>query len=129
MVAGATVVCGVIGGPADVDFLWRAAFNPVFAEGVVRTGADGTGAFSFTVPVEAAGSPVSVELVAWTAPVVVGMAEAALSGGPIPAAIPAGVGPFGTTVPGGLVALLLVVGWARRHLMQARSVPLSPRPR
>jgi hypothetical protein len=108
MVAGATVSCVVVDGPADVGFVWRAAYNPVFAEGVVRTGADGTGAFAFTMPAAAVGRPVSVELVAWTAPVVVGTAQA---GGPVPVRIPAGGGP----PPFALMLLLGAVGIVARR--------------
>ena len=84
---GATITCTVSGGPPDFDIQWRAAHNPVFSEGVVRTGADGTGTFGFVVPAAALGASVTVELVAWTAPQAIGVA-----GGPVPASVPAGEG-------------------------------------
>lgn len=102
IVAGETVTCAVSDGPLEFDFVWRAAYNPKFAEGVVRTGADGTGTFSFRVPPAAAGSPVTVELVDWLAPVSLGRA-----GGPVPTSVPSGEGPVTKL---SLVLLLLVGG-------------------
>ena len=88
LVAGAAASCTVTGANPDIDFLWRAAHNPTFAEGVVRTDADGTGTLAFTIPAAAAGDTVTVELVAWTAPIPVGVAN-----GPVPNAVAAGAGP------------------------------------
>ena len=85
---GGTVTCTVSAGPADTDFVWRAAHNPAFAEGVVRTDADGAGTFTFIVPSAALGDTVTVELVAWTAPIPIGVVGA----GPRPSSIPAGEG-------------------------------------
>jgi len=108
---GRAVTCSVRGGDAGIDILWRAAYNPVFAEGVVRLGADGQGSFAFTVPAAAVGSPVSVELVGWLSPVTVGVA-----GGPVPSTVPAGDG--GPFVP---VLLLLALGAAGTVLRHRRA--------
>jgi hypothetical protein len=104
--AGAVADCRLTGGAPDVEILWRAAYNPTFAEGVVRTGTDGAGALSFTVPAAALGSVVTVEPVAWTAPIVVGTVE----GGPVPTGIPAGTA--SAVVPGlapGVVPAVVLV--------------------
>jgi len=85
---GSDVTCTVVGGPAGGDILWRAAYNPTFAEAGVAIGADGTGTFTFSIPAAALGQPLSVELVDWAAPVMLGMVE-----GPVPASVPAGEGP------------------------------------
>jgi len=87
LAVGTPHTCTVSGADPGIDILWRAAYNPTFTEGVVRTGADGTGTLILIVPAAAAGSPVTVELVAWTTPILVGTA-----GGPIPTAINAGGG-------------------------------------
>jgi hypothetical protein len=100
---GTPITCTVTGGDPDIDILWRAAYNPTFAEGVVRTGADGTGTLVLTVPAAATGSPVTVELVAWTAPILVGTA-----GGPIPTAVNAGGGSTANVWPLVLGASMLV---------------------
>jgi hypothetical protein len=112
---GARVTCTVSGGPADSDIVWRAAYNPTFAEGVMRTGADGTGTFSFVMPRGALGQAVSVELVGWSAPLAVGVA-----GGPIPGTVPAGEGerPLGV----GLVVLLAGAAVASRGHVGRRQV-------
>lgn len=86
--AGGTVTCTLSDAPGDTDFLWRAAYNPTFAEGVVRSGADGTGTFTFVVPRAALGATVTVELVAWTGPIPIGVA-----GSPLPRSVAAGGGP------------------------------------
>lgn len=86
--AGQSLTCTVTGAPPDIELLWRAAYNPTFAEGVVRTTADGTGTFAFTVPGAAVGSTITVELVAWTGPIPIGVAS-----GPTPNAVEAGEGP------------------------------------
>jgi hypothetical protein len=116
LTVGATVTCTVSGGPADTDIQWRAAYNPIFAEGVVRTAADGTGSFSFVVPAGALGAPVTVELVDWSAPLAVGVA-----GGPVPGTVPAGDGglPVGRGVP---VLLALAAALAGAALGRSRSV-------
>ena len=134
--AGATIACTVSGAPADFDFLWRAAHNPVFAEGVLTTGADGTGTIAFTVPADAAGDPLTVELVAWTGPVVVGTiaeasgAAAGTAGGPVPTRVDAGRGPTAGGSPTvatfavallTLLTLLTAAGMPRRRL--ARTTP------
>jgi len=98
---GAQVTCTVDGGPADFEVLWRAAYNPTFGEGVVKLGSDGSGTFAFLVPAAALGQPVSVNLVDWTAPLALGVAQ-----GPVPTSIPAGRGP---TPHLRLVALLVAL--------------------
>jgi hypothetical protein len=106
---GTEVTCTVTGGDPGSEILWRAAINPVIAEAGVTLDADGTGTFAFTVPSSALGAALTVELVAWTAPVALGVVDA---GGLVPTRVPAGEGPR----PGGealalvgLLAVLLVV--------------------
>ena len=65
----------------------------------MRLGSDGTGTFSFVVPVTALGQALTVELVEWTQPMTLGVV-----GGPVPASVPAGEGP----VPFGAVLLALL---------------------
>ncbi len=88
-VAGASVTCTVTGGEPWIEILWRAAYNPVFAEAGVTLDGSGTGEFSFTVPAAALGQSVTVELVEWLAPVSLGVA-----GGPVPTSVPSGRGPL-----------------------------------
>jgi hypothetical protein len=85
---GAAITCTVTGGDPGIDILWRAAYNPVFAEAGVTLGADGTGEFSFVVPAAALGEELTVELVEWLAPLSLGVV-----GGPVPGSVPAGEGP------------------------------------
>ena len=107
-VAGASVTCTVTGGNANIDILWRAAYNPVFAEVGVTLDASGTGTFSFTVPAAALGEELTVELVDWTAPVSLGTV-----GGPVPSSVPSGEGP----VPAWslVLAVLTTLGVLRRR--------------
>ena len=113
--AGATLTCTISGAPAAFDLLWRAAHNPVFAEGVLTTGTDGTGMIAFTVPDGAAGDVLTVELVAWTGPVAMGtiadarVAGSDAAGGPIPTRIDAGLGPGLGATHGLLAGALLAV--------------------
>jgi hypothetical protein len=105
---GETITCSVSRGPADVDVRWRAAYNPVFAEGVMRLGADGTGSVSFVVPRAAIGAEVTLEFMAWTSPLVIGVA-----GSEVPTSVPAGEGPV---LPAGtafalLLGLVVLVGF------------------
>ena len=110
---GATVTCTITGGDPGIDILWRAAYNPVFAEAGVTLAADGTGTFSFFVPAGAVGSELTVELVEWTAPVSLGVV-----GGPVPSSVPSGEGPS-TVVP--------IPAWAFVLLVLAGSVALRRR--
>ena len=105
---GTPITCTLTGGDPDIDILWRAASNPTFAEGVVRTGTDGTGTIAFTIPPAAAGSPITVELVAWTAPLPVGTAAGTAAGGPVPSVIPAGGGPSERHAPVTVLVALLI---------------------
>jgi hypothetical protein len=110
MRVGSQVTCTVTGGARDVTILWRAAYNPDFAGEGVTLDANGSGTFVFTVPRAALGSRLTVELVAWTAPLDLGIVE-----GPAPASVPAGGGPLPSrtaTVLGllGLMALLTLHG-------------------
>jgi hypothetical protein len=84
---------------------------------VVRTGADGTGTLVLTVPAAATGSPVTVELVAWTAPILVGTAS-----GPIPTAVNAGGGSTAN-------AWLLVLGASMLVAVATAANPVAPRRR
>ena len=95
--AGEVVTCEVSGGHPDSEILWRAAHNPTIAEAGVMIGPDGSGTFSFRVPVAALGDELRVELVDWAAPVSLGAVVAA-----VPTAVPAGEGP---AVPGWLVVV------------------------
>jgi hypothetical protein len=117
---GATVTCTVANGPVGAEIVWQAAFNPVFASGVMTVDGSGVGSFSFTVPPEALGRPIGVELVGYIAPQVVGTTAPGTSG-LIPTRIPAGEGPV-PRVPGGVITiaagLLLIAGETRRRLMQ-----------
>jgi hypothetical protein len=112
-VVGSEVACTITGGDPDIEILWRAAYNPVFASEGVKLDADGIGTFGFTVPAAALGQVVTVELVDWLAPVSLGVA-----GGSVPASIPAGEGPvpvwplFVVALAGGLTLRgLLRSGW------------------
>jgi len=110
---GATVTCAVTGGDPGIDILWRASYNPVFAEAGVTLDADGNGSFSFVVPAAARGQEVMVELVEWTAPVSLGVAGV---GSLVPTSVPAGEG---RGVPAGALAVFagvaLVAGVALRR--------------
>ena len=105
---GATITCTVTGGNANIDILWRAAYNPVIAETGVTLDASGWGTFSFTVPAAALGEELTVELVEWTAPVSLGTV-----GGPVPTSVPSGEGP----VPAWslVLAVLIALGLLRRR--------------
>ncbi len=85
--AGEQLDCTLHGAPADLEFLWRASINPPVAEGVITTGADGTGEFSIAVPADAAGATLSIEIVDWTGPIALGIVQ-----GPVPTSVPAGLG-------------------------------------
>jgi hypothetical protein len=111
--AGATVTCSVTGGDPGIDILWRASYNPVFAEAGVTLGADGSGTFSFAVPAAALGQEVMVELVDWTAPMSLGVADGASL---VPTSVPAGEGPGAPAGPlAATVALALVAGMVVRR--------------
>ena len=77
-------------------------------------GSDGTGTFSFVVPAAVLGQALTVELVAWTQPMTLGVV-----GGPVPASVPAGEGgvPFGAVLLGLLGAAGVLV--AGRRLVTA----------
>lgn len=114
------ITCTLTGADADIDILWRAAYNPTFAEGVVRTGTDGTGTLTLALPTAAAGSPITVELVAWTTPIPVGTAAGSAAGGPVPTGIPAGI-PAGDaptfSMPLGLLTVLAAAVLATAALL------------
>ena len=98
---GGEVVCEVLGDVAGIDILWRAAYNPVFAEAGVTLDTSGSGDFAFVVPAEAVGQELTVELVNWLAPVSLGVV-----GGPVPSLVPSGEGP----VPVWPLVLLALAG-------------------
>ncbi len=112
-VAGGMVTCTVTGGDAGIDILWRAAYNPVFAETGVTLDASGAGTFSFVVPAAALGEVLTVELVGWTAPMSLGV-----SSGPVPTSVPSGGGP----VPVWPLGLLVLAG-----VLVLRSASRAPR--
>lgn len=138
--AGGTAGCTVTGAPADFDFLWRAAINPTIGEGVLTTGADGTGTLTVPLPADSAGSTLTVELVDWTGPVAVGVigdgvAGLGTGGGPVPSGVPAGGGTVvgvarasgatGITGIAGVLALVIVAQGRRTR----RGHPLTIVPR
>jgi len=102
--AGATVTCEVGRGDPNIDILWRAALADVFAEAGVTLGPDGTGTFSFVVPIDARASTYTVDLVEWLAPVELNIVAVA------PTRIPAGEGTGG--LPLGLLALSVALAGA-----------------
>jgi len=108
----ASVRCTVTGGDPGVEILWRAAYNPVFAEAGVTLDDSGTGKFSFVVPAAALGEELTVELVEWLEPVSLGVV-----GGPVPGSVPAGEGPV-PVWPIVLVALAVVALMRRRILVK-----------
>jgi len=108
LAVGATVTCTVTGGDPGIEILWRAAFNPVFAEAGVTLDARGTGAFSFVVPSAALGQEVTVELVEWLAPL-----SLEVVGGPVPTSVPSGGGPVPVL---SLIMLALAGGLGLRRM-------------
>jgi hypothetical protein len=106
--AGISVTCTVTGGDPGIDILWRAAYNPVFAEAGVTLDTSGAGEFSFVVPAAAVGQELTVELVEWLAPVSIGVV-----GGPVPSSVPSGGGPVPVWP---LVLLALAGGLALRRM-------------
>jgi hypothetical protein len=128
---GAEVTCTVTGGPVGGDILWRAAYNPVIAEGPVAIGADGRGTFTFRIPTAALGQVLTVELVEWAAPMALGTVQ-----GRIPSSIPAGGGPASGAplgAHGALALLLALVAWwtaaGRRTAAGPRPTPMGHRAR
>lgn len=121
-IAGGSLTCVVSSADPDIDILWRAADGDQTFDGVVRTGSDGTGTFSLTVPRSAFGRTLTVELVAWLAPQPVGVVRPV-----VPSRIPAGEGsarsPLG--VPLG-VALSVAFGLLSVALLRSRArAPVS----
>ena len=106
LTVGATVTCSVTGGDPNIDILWRASHDPVFAEAGVTLDESGVGEFTFVVPAAALGQELTVELVEWLSPLPLGVV-----GGPVPTSVPSGEGP---TLPGWLamVGLVALVGTA-----------------
>jgi hypothetical protein len=106
---GSEIDCTVSNGVPDIDILWEAAYNPVFATAGVMLDAAGTGTFSFVIPAAAIGREVTVELVEWLAPVSLGVV-----GGPLPTGVPAGAldGQFISDAnrPAAIVSLAALVG-------------------
>jgi MYXO-CTERM domain-containing protein len=84
----------------------------VFAEVGVTLDASGAGTFSFNVPAAALGEELTVELVAWTAPMSLGTV-----GGPMPSSVPSGEGP----VPAWslVLAVLTTFGVLRRRAFRS----------
>jgi autotransporter-associated beta strand protein len=126
---GERITCTVTGGPEDHEMLWEAAYNPVFATGPVLLGADGTGTFSFVVPSEALGLPITVTLVGWAVSTVLGIAgtvgdaDASL----VPTRIEAGGGPMPPApMPAAIMNVLL--GTMIAVLVRERRRPRSAGP-
>lgn len=117
MRAGTRVTCTVTGGDPGIDILWRASYDPTFAEAAVTLDEDGRGSFSFVVPAAAVGSEVRVELVDWTAPLSLGT----IDGPPlVPTGVPAGEGPGDPRTAWWLGAVLALglARWRARGAMQ-----------
>lgn len=93
LAVGAQVTCEVSGGPSGTELLWHAVVNPVVAGGSVLVNGTGTGAFTFVVPRAALGLPLSVELVEWREPMLLGTVTGVIPTS-IPAGVPAGDGPW-----------------------------------
>jgi hypothetical protein len=112
-VAGGSLVCRMSGGDPDVDILWRAAVGSGVIEGVVRTAGDGSGEFRVDLPRGSVGQAVSVELVAWLAPLELGVAT-----GPVPSAVPAGA----TSTPMAAYALFAALAVAGGLMLGRRTL-------
>jgi len=67
--AGQLVTCTALGGEPGVEVLWTATFPSITVTGSLVFGFDGSAAFSFIVPMTAAGASAAVELVDWLTPV------------------------------------------------------------
>lgn len=81
------VACTVSGAEPGSTILWRAAAGTPFASGPVAIDEEGIGTFAFTVPDRVEDPSLTVELVEWDAPRVVGVVA-----GAIPNSVPAGEG-------------------------------------
>ena len=103
---GEIVTCQVTGGEPNSGIVWSAAAgDDEIASETVQTGSDGTGTFSFVVPAAALGQALTVDLVASTQPVALGVV-----GGPAPASVPAGEGSVPTPLALLLAAIVSVGG-------------------
>jgi len=99
--SGAIVTCAVSDGDAGIGILWNASTaRGVFDGHGVTLDGSGSGAFTFLAP--RGTDAVDVELVAW------GVSDRVrITGGPVPARVPAGEGP---SLPVGLLVAGLVTG-------------------
>jgi hypothetical protein len=93
----ALVTCEISGGPALGDILWNATLDGPFAGQGVTLDADGRATFTFTAPAGAAGRSIRIALIGWDVATSVGV-----TGMPIPTSVPAGEGPFETSLSGPL---------------------------
>ncbi len=82
---GGSVACSITGAPSGATILWRAAVGSPVASGAVEIGPEGAGAFTVTLPDQVEARTLTVELVAWDVPRVVGTVA-----GAVPTAVPAG---------------------------------------
>ena len=106
--AGTTITCAVSGGDPDIDILWRAGSDEMFAQRGVTLDERGDGTFHFTVPADISGE-VAVELVEW------GARARILVAGPVPTSVPAGDGRHTPWAPlAALVTFFVVALGARR---------------
>jgi hypothetical protein len=87
VVPGGTVTCEITQGDPGIDILWRASYNPVFAEQGVTLDEDGRRTFTFVAPRTAQGEVIAVELVEWLPTAAVQVTEQVL-----PTRLPAGEG-------------------------------------
>jgi hypothetical protein len=125
-VPGDRITCFATGAVPNIDILWSASASPAFAGGPVTTNALGDLAFTFVVPSDMEGATIGVELVAWTAPVLIRIGDADGTpvgtddgqgapvgtndgqGPPVPTGVPAGTGSPVGTVSTTLVLLALL---------------------
>jgi len=116
VVPGGTVTCVITQGDPGIDILWRASYNPVFAEQGVTLDEDGRGTFTFVAPRTAQGQAISVELVEWLP-----AATVQVSGVPLPTRLPAGEG-SGALPLGLALGALVLTGAAALRLRRAGAV-------
>jgi hypothetical protein len=118
---GSRVTCVVSDADPEIDFLWALDFGTGQLDGSVRTAPDGTGTFSFVVPVAAAGSVLSVALVEWTSAVVLGTVASDIGAAQLrPTAVAAGAGSTSLLRSVATPALTAMVGGSALAVQQIR---------
>lgn len=126
MVADTPVVCTLTGGVFGQAVTWNSSFNPTFAFGTVTLGADGSGSFTFGLPIAAAGYEVMVNVDGWGvfgSGQMVALAEdagenvtadGAASEVPVPTGVPAGGGGPLPLWPVGVLGAMLYLACSPR---------------